>query len=527
MGNTVGDTQVYPDSPNGFPTMSANAVSNTASMQLGTPAVPANPTTLTATIQVGPQVTLTWIDMANNESGFVIQRCAGAGCTNFADIATRSGESPGTNGSVTYVDTTVAFNTTYRYQVYAANSFGLSALPTPPVSAVIPVSLSAPTSFSVAFAPFSPDYRATLTWNWAGHNPTSFTIERATNLSFTTGLTSFNIAPAARINNQIVSPNTTYYYRIRANNAAGSSAWANALPFPIRTGGPVLPSAPTNFSVALAPVTPNYRATLTWDLVNTTPTSFTIERATNASFTTGLTSFNIAPAARINNQIVSPNTTYYYRIRTNNSAGSSVWANALPFPILTGPSVPTNFSVALTPVYPSYQATLTWNWNGANPTSFTIERATDSLFTNGLTSFNIGPAVRSNNQIVSPNTTYYYRIRANNAAGSSGWVNALPFPIPTGPSAPTNFSVALTPVSPNYRATLTWNWADANPTSFTIQRATNASFTSGLTSFNIAPAARSNNQIVSPNSYYYRIRANNATGSSAWLNALPFPITGN
>ena len=34
-----------------------------------------------------------------------------------------------------------------------------------------------------------------------------------------------------------LSSRTTYYYRIRANNAfGGSSAWTNALPFPIRTG---------------------------------------------------------------------------------------------------------------------------------------------------------------------------------------------------------------------------------------------------------------------------------------------------
>jgi len=36
---------------------------------------------------------------------------------------------------------------------------------------------------------------------------------------------------------QTVTRNTSYYYRIRANNVAGGfSAWRNALPFPIRTG---------------------------------------------------------------------------------------------------------------------------------------------------------------------------------------------------------------------------------------------------------------------------------------------------
>jgi hypothetical protein len=76
---------------------------------------------------------------------------------------------------------------------------------------------------------------ATLTWT-AAANPTNFTIQRANNLGFTTGLTTFTPAGTARSLTQTVNRNTVYYYRIRANNNIGnSSAWKNALPFPIRT----------------------------------------------------------------------------------------------------------------------------------------------------------------------------------------------------------------------------------------------------------------------------------------------------
>ena len=67
-------------------------------------------------------------------------------------------------------------------------------------------------------------------------NPTNFTIERANNSTFTTGLATFTVAGTARTLTQTVTRNTIYYYRIRANNTGGSSAWMNALPFPIRTG---------------------------------------------------------------------------------------------------------------------------------------------------------------------------------------------------------------------------------------------------------------------------------------------------
>jgi hypothetical protein len=85
------------------------------------------------------------------------------------------------------------------------------------------------------------------------------------------------------------------------------------------------------------------------------------------------------------------------------------------------------------PTGPNYTATLTWQ-AVTNPTNFTIQRATNSTFTRNLNTVNPGGAVRSITQTLNRNTTYYYRIRANNGiSGSSAWTNALPFPIRTGP----------------------------------------------------------------------------------------------
>lgn len=235
IGNEVGDTQAYAGSI-GFPTMSADSVSNTLAVIVGAPtaALPANPTLLTATVLSGPRVSLTWRDNATNETGFAVERCTGAGCTDFVQIATR-GPRIGT-GNVTYVDTTVTAGNTYRYQVWAVNANGRSVAPAGPTDAVTAAIPAAPTNFTVAVAPLpGPFYSATLNWV-TGTNPSSFTIQRATNAAFTSGLSSTTASGAARTLLQTVRSNTTYYYRIRANNTGGSSAWSNALPFPIRTG---------------------------------------------------------------------------------------------------------------------------------------------------------------------------------------------------------------------------------------------------------------------------------------------------
>jgi hypothetical protein len=215
--------------------MAADSVSNTLSVQVGTPTteVPADPTLLNATVQAGPQVRLTWRDNATNETGFVVERSING--VDFVQIAT-PGPRNGT-GNVAYVDTTVTAGNTYFYRVFAVNAIGRSVNPTNVDNAIVPAVPLAPTNFRVSVVNIpGPNYSATLTWQ-AVTNPTNFTIQRATNATFTRNRANFTVSGAARSLTQTINRNTTYYYRIRANDSiSGSSAWTNALPFPIRTG---------------------------------------------------------------------------------------------------------------------------------------------------------------------------------------------------------------------------------------------------------------------------------------------------
>jgi len=86
-----------------------------------TPSPPNAPSNLVANASSSSQVDLTWIDNSANESGFKIERCNGAGCTNFRQIA-----SVGVNVS-TYSNTGLKRNTSYSYRVRAYNSSGNSA----------------------------------------------------------------------------------------------------------------------------------------------------------------------------------------------------------------------------------------------------------------------------------------------------------------------------------------------------------------------------------------------------------------
>jgi len=237
-GSPVGDIATV-----GFPTMSANSVSNTSPVTVGAVSTTADPTNLTATLQAGPQVSLAWRDNATNETGFSVERCTGSNCggVDFTQIALAP---PRNNqGNTSYVDTTVTPGNTYRYQVAAINSAGSSGFAGPTGDVVVPAIPAAPANFKVAIGQKQGNsYPATLTWTDNADNESNFTIQRATNSTFTTNLASFTAAAIANTGaqgtlTQNVARNTTYYYRIRANNnISGSSAWTNALPFPIRTG---------------------------------------------------------------------------------------------------------------------------------------------------------------------------------------------------------------------------------------------------------------------------------------------------
>ena len=85
------------------------------------PATPAAPTNLVATTFSTTQINLSWTDNSSDETGFRIERCTVAGCTNFAQVA-----EVGSNVT-TFANTGLTKNTTYTYRVRAFNAGGNSA----------------------------------------------------------------------------------------------------------------------------------------------------------------------------------------------------------------------------------------------------------------------------------------------------------------------------------------------------------------------------------------------------------------
>lgn len=174
------------------------------------------PASLAATVVNMNRIDLAWTDTDTTTSGWQIERCAGAGCTDFAEIAFL-----GTKTPVSHSDTGVAAGTTYQYRIRATGSTtvsgntyywvsdysSLASAATP-----LPVAPSALTATMISSSQINLQWTASSTTDLSG-----YAIERCTGagcMDFAQIATVTPYTANAYANTDIAS-STTYRYRIR------------------------------------------------------------------------------------------------------------------------------------------------------------------------------------------------------------------------------------------------------------------------------------------------------------------------
>src|SRR5208283_4641628 len=257
---------------------------------------------------------------------------------------------------------------------------------------------SAPSLVSPANAATGVLLTPTVSWN-AASGATSYGVHFGTSSppALITNTTSTSYSPGTLVAGK------TYYWRIVAQNSAGSAAsaiWSFTTQLP--------PSAPTLVAPTNAATGVSLTPTLDWNAASGA-TTYGVHFGTSSppALVTNTTATSYSPGS------LAVGKTYYWRIVAKNSAGSAasaIWSFTARLP----PSAPT--LVAPTNAATGVSLTPTLDWNAASgATTYGVHFGTSSppaLVTNTTaTSYSPGS--------LAVGKTYYWRIVAKNSAGSA------------------------------------------------------------------------------------------------------------
>ena len=307
----------------------------------------------------------------------------------------------GTTTATSYTNTGAKAGTTYYYRVKACNDAGLSPysnVVSGQVKSVTP-KLSAPV---VKIGHSAASGKPMLTWN-AVSGATSYKVYRATSQNGTYSL--LGTVTATSYTNTGAKAGTTYYYKVKAVNSAGESAFSN-----------VVSGRATVTTLTMGHSSTSGKPQLTWKAVSGAA-SYKVYRATSKNGAYSV--INTTKALTYTNVGAALGTTYYYKVEALNAAGKSMGFSA----IVEGKVAPV-LAVGYSSV--SGKPQLTWK---AVPgaTEYQVYRSTQQ--NSGYTKINTTTATSYVNTGAKANTTYYYKlvaVKGTAASDFSNIVNARP-----------------------------------------------------------------------------------------------------
>jgi hypothetical protein len=259
--------------------------------------------------------------------------------------------------------------------------------------------------------------------------------------------------------------------------------------------------------VGLTGVVSNFFTRLTWSAptAGRPPTSYVVEAGT-ASGGTDVSAFDTQSTSTTFVAPGVPNGTYFVRVRSKNSVGTSGPSNEIAISGSTGcalPSAPGGFTASAA----GLQVSLQWAAASGNPTSYVLEAGSSPGSAN-LASFDLGLATQFSTS--APPGTYFLRVRARNACGLGPASNEVTLVV--GCSAPPGAPPAFTASASNRVVTLSWTAAAGQPSSYIVEVGS-ATGLSNLANFDAGNVLTLSGG-APPGTYFVRVRARNDCGTS-------------
>ena len=303
----------------------------------------------------------------------------------------------GTTTATSYTNTGAKAGTTYYYRVKAVNDAGLSPYSNV-VSGKVKYVAPKPAAPVVKIGNSSTSGKPMLTWN-AVSGATSYKVYRATSQNGTYSL--LGTVTTTSYTNTGAKAGVTYYYKVKAVNSAGESAYSN-----------VVSGKTTVTTLTMGHSASSGKPQLTWKAVSGAA-SYKVYRSTskNGAYTV----INTTKALTYTNTGAALGTTYYYKVEALNAAGKSMGFSA----VVEGKVAPV-LAVGYSSV--SGKPQLTWK---AVPgaTEYQVYRSTQQ--NSGYSKINTTTSTSYVNTGAKAGTTYYYKIVAVKGTAVSDFSNIV------------------------------------------------------------------------------------------------------
>lgn len=361
-------------------------------------------------------------------------------------------------------------------------------------------------------------------WNTSS-GANDYRLDVSQNINFTAFLSGYNDILVGNVTSYQVSgliASSTYYYRVRAVGPGGTSGNSNVITVNTLSGGGGSLETPSSFT---ATAQSSSQINLQWFYSTTNIDGFKIDRSTDnfATFTQIATPGSVA-RAYTDNSGLSPSTLYYYRIQAYRGSDISPFATANATTPASGGNPPAAPTTTDASNVTSSSFTAQWTLV-TDATNYLLDVATDAGFT----------ALIMQNQNTTQNTytvyglnqmtTYHYRVRAQNANGTSGYSNVKAVTTTSGGGTPPNEPTGLQSMNVTSTGfTLTWNSSlNANDYRLDVSKNNNFSdYVSGYADLAVGNVTSHNvsNGITPSTTYYCRVRAAGPGGISSNSNTI-------